>query len=423
MRNVEDEQEAIKKELDEQAQSNLDLSELKATVVTARKAGDLEQRLADSQKHATDEKAACEGEFSRLGRFSGTLEAFSKIAMPVSETLDRFERLLDELADNMRDEGRRQKEVKRKQKQAEQDLKTLLLTSDVPTISELEEARLVRNTGWNLIKRKYIEAMDVEKNIAEFASDSDLQAFYEQKVEVADNVADRLRSAADQVVKRADLEAKIETLTSRHNDITEEVRKVNVEKEASQKEWNSIWERLGINSGSPREMKQWLLRIDQLLANVQTANTVSGDTSKLAEACNTLKESVALQISKFDDSIDVKEMSLEAIIHMSEERIEREEATLERKRQLEHSLNNTEIRVKRTREELTSIKNDQANWAQEWGQAIDGLGLKPDVHPEQATEAFDQLLAYIDKFDKSEELRKRIYGIDQVVKNFEKKSV
>jgi len=109
------------------------------------------------------------------------------------------------------------------------------------------------------------------------------------------------------------------------------------------------------------------------------------------------------------------------MINLCEQGIEREEAALERKRQLEHSLGDTEIRIKRVREERASIENDQANWAQEWGQAIDGLGLKPDVHPEQGTEAFDQLLAFFDKFDKSEDLRKRIFGMDQVVEKFEKR--
>ena len=182
LRDVEDEQGAIKKELGEQAQSNLDLSELKAAVAAARKAGDLEQRLADSQKRASDEKAACENEFSRLGRFSGTIEALLKMAMPVPETLDTFEQRFDELSEKIRDYGRRQKELEAEQKQAEQDLKALLLTSDVPTISELDKARLERNTGWNLIKRKYIEKIDVGQDIAEFASDIDLPTFYEQKV-------------------------------------------------------------------------------------------------------------------------------------------------------------------------------------------------------------------------------------------------
>jgi uncharacterized protein YhaN len=341
--------------------------------------------------------------------------------MPVSATLDHYERQFDELTENIRDYNRRQKEIEEDQKLTEQDLKALLLKSDVPTISELEEVRSVRNTGWNLIKRKYIEEIDVEKDIAEFASDSDLPTFYEQKVDVADNVSDRMRLSADQVVKRADLEAKIENLKSRHNDITEEIIKAHEKKKKSQQEWISIWEPLGVAPGSPREMKQWLLRVDKLLANVQAAKTVSGDARKIAGDCKTLQESISLQISKFDDSIDLQEMHLEAMINLCEQRVEQEETALERKRQLEHSLNDTKIRIKRMREDLKSIKNDQANWLQEWGQAIDGLGLKSDVHPEQATETFDQLLMFFDKFDKSEELRKRIFGMDQVTEKFEKK--
>jgi uncharacterized protein YhaN len=421
LRDVEDEQETIREELGKQAVSNLDLSELKAASAVARKAGDLEQRLADSQKRASDEKVACESELTRLGRFSGTIEALLKIAMPVTETLDAFERRFDELSEKIRDDGRRQKDLEEEHKQAVQDLNALLLTGDVPTISELEEARLKRNTGWNLIKQKYIEEIDVDQDITAYATDSDLPTFYEQKVDVADQVSDRLRLAADQVVKRADLEAKIENLTSRHDDIREEVGKTNKDKEAHQKEWNSIWEPLGIAPGSPREMKQWLLKVDKLLANVQAANTVSGDAKKLAEDCKALKEAVSLQIKKFDNSINLQEMRLEAMLNICEQRIEREEAVLERKRQLEHSLGDTEIRIKRACIELTSIESDQAGWTQEWGRAVAGLGLKPDVHPEQATEAFDQLLAFFEKLDKSEELRKRIYGIDQVSENFKKK--
>ena len=157
LRDLKEEQETIKKELGEQVQSKLDLSELKAAVAAARKAGDLEQRLADSQKRASDEKLACESELSRLGRFSGTIEALLRIAMPVPKTLDTFERCFDELSEEIRDYGRKQKDLAAEQKQAELDLKALLLTGEVPTISELERARLERNSGWKFIKQIYIE--------------------------------------------------------------------------------------------------------------------------------------------------------------------------------------------------------------------------------------------------------------------------
>ena len=205
LRDIKDEQAIIKKELGEQDQSTWDLSELKAAVAAAQKVGDIDQRLADLQKRASDEKTACAGELYRLGRFSGSIEELSTVAMPMSETLDIFEKRLDELSEIIRDYGRRQKELVEDQKQAKQALKSLLLTSYVPTISELEESRSVRNTGWSLIKQKFIERIDVEKDIQELVSDSDLATFYEQKVDDADHVSDRLRLAADQLAKRADL--------------------------------------------------------------------------------------------------------------------------------------------------------------------------------------------------------------------------
>jgi len=421
LRGDEDRQEKHRKELEEQAQSNLDLSELKASVAAARRAGDLEQRLADLQKRASEENAACDSELSRLGRFTGTIEELSKIAMPESETLDRYERLFDDLDENIRDYKRSRKCLEEDQKQAEQELKALLLTSDVPTISGLEAVRTERNTGWNLIKRKYIEKIDVEKDIADFATDCDLPTYYEQKVCAADNVSDRMRSAADQVVKRADIEAGMESLKSRLYDIAEEIRNANEDREARQKVWNALWEKSGIEPGTPREMKQWLPKVGRLLGTARSADAASGDLKKSTEYYGALKQAVTLQIRRFDDSTDLRDMSLEAMINLCEQRILQEESTLNRKLQLEHLLGETETGIRRTREKLESIEKDQEIWIQEWGQAIAGLGLKPDAHPEQATETFDKLVMFFEKFDRSEELSRRIYGIDQVIKRFEDK--
>lgn len=421
LRDIEDEQESIRKELGEQPQSDLDLSELKAVIASVRKEGDIEQRLADITKRASEEKSACENELSKLGRFAGTVESLLKVAMPVSETLDTFEKENDELAEKIRDHRRKQQEIEEEKKQAEQELKALLMTSDVPTISELEESRKVRNTGWSLVKRKYIQKIDVEQDIREFASESDLPTLYEQKVDNADYVSDRLRLAADQVVKRADLEAKMDNLRSRLDDMAEEIKKANETQETQQKRWNAIWEPLEITSGTPREMKQWSLRVEKLVARIGSANTVASDGQTLAGELKKLKEAVSIQITKFDESLAQQEMGLEAMISLCEQRVEREEAIRERKRQLEQSMSDSGIRLKRTRDELKSIEKEQSNWLREWGQAIEGLGLKAGVHPEHATGTFDHLVAFFDKFDKSEELRKRIYGLDQVEERFNKK--
>ena len=421
LRDIEDEQATIKKELDAQAKSSLDLGVLKAAVAAARKAGNLEQRLRDSQKRASEDNEACQNEFSRLGRFLGTVDTLLKMALPLSETLDKFEKKFDELFEKAKEVDRVKKDIEEEYRRAEQDLKALLLISGAPTIAELEESRTVRNTGWYLIKRKYVEKIDSENEIAVYARDFDLPTLYEQKVGKADHISDQLRLASDQVVKRADLEARIGGLKARLETIAGETEKVQTHKIAFEKEWNVIWEQLEINPGTPREMKQWLLKVDHLLSNVRAARVVSGDAQKLTADCKSLRETIALQISRFDDTVDADRISLEAMVSLCEQRIEQEVAALERKRQLEHSLRDLSVRINRGLEDLASIKNDKAGWSKEWAQAIAGLGLEPDAHPKRAIEVFEQLLAFFEKFDKSEELRRRIYGIDQVSEQFHQK--
>lgn len=421
LRDIEDEQQSLRNEFNDKPQSGLDLKELKATIAATRKAGDVEQRLAEVQKRAAEEDAACKSELARLGRFTGTVESLLKVAMPVSETREAFEKENEMLAEKLKDTLRRLHEAEDEKTQTALELKALLLTSDVPTIAELEASRDARNTLWRLIKSKYIENIDIGKERSKYAPDVELPTVYEQKIDHADHVSDRLRLAADQVVKRANYEAKIENLQSRIDGLSETIRTVNETRKVYQARWSAIWEPLGVEAGTPREMKQWLLRVEKLVEKVQSANAVSGDEHNLIVECERLKKAVSTQIVKFDASFEHTGMSLEALISLCEQRVTEEEGVRERRRQIEQSLNETEIRLKRTQDELKSIDTELSNWSQEWGQAIEGLGLKSDVHPEYATETFDQLVSFFDKFDKSEDLRKRIYGMDQVKEKFEKK--
>ncbi len=421
LQDLENEQAGIKNTLEKQAPTNFDLSELKAAVSAARKEGDIEKRLSESIKRATDEHSACEDELLRLGRYSGTIEDLLKIAMPLSETLDRFDRIFDDLSDTLKEFRRKQKGFEDEKKQAEQDLQALLLTGDVPTMSELEKERFLRDHGWQLIKEKYIENRDVEKDIAALVQGSDLPAFYEKKVADADDVSDQLRLAADKVVKRADLEVRIETLKFRCQDLTESITKTNEEQNTCQKEWEIIWAPLGVKPGTPREMKQWILKIEKLVSHVQSTHVISRESENLAENCNTLKQSISQQILKFENTMDLSEMSLEAMLCLCEQKITEEEELLEQMRHLENSLRDLKNRINKVHEEQKTIEKAQATWAQDWNEAISGLGLKPDAHPEQTIAVFEQLLVYFDKLDKSEELKKRIYGIDQVSERFEKR--
>ncbi|WPD23824.1 MAG: AAA family ATPase [Candidatus Electrothrix scaldis] len=427
LRDIEDKRKSLRKEIEDNPESDLDVKELKAAIAVARKAGNVEQRLAEAQKQAADEHEACHNELARLGRYSGSLDSLLTLPLPVPETLDQFEKERDELLEEYKDTTRKTQERNEEKRQAEQDLNALLLQSDVPTLADLETSRDVRNMGWQLIKRKYINQTDVAENevtkneLAAYTQDGDLPAAYEKKVKSADQISDRLRMDADQVVKRAELESKIATLQVQIDDFQKALDHLKTKQHDLQARWSTIWKPLRIEAGTPREMKQWLFKVKNLIEKLQTAKRSSTHESNLSKECEQLKQAVAAQISKFDASAKTQEMNLESLLSICEQRVKEEEVLRAQQERNEHLLKESEIHLRRQQDELKSIEAKLSGWTQEWTKVIEGLGLKEDDHPEYAVETFENLLLFFDKYDKSEELRKRIYGMDQVEERFENK--
>ncbi len=421
LKELETRQKSINRELSSIPPAAFELNALKAEIAAARKAGDLEKRLAETQKRADEAQAACLNEFSRLGRFSGTIEAFLATAMPVPHTLDTFEKKLDEHTATIRDLQRKEKELAEEYREAKQTLQTLLAESEVPSVKELHNLRASRNKAWQLIKGKYIEHLDVEEELLEFAPVTDLPRLYEKKIDAADHLSDQLRLAADQVVKRAELETKLENLKKRQNQISEEIEIAREALVLEQSQWQIVWEPLGIDPGKPGEMKQWLLRAENLVKNLHSSKTLDEEALKLTGERTRLKESIARQIQTFDSAKALGDMSLEAMISLCEQKVEQVEELNAQKKKLEHELEETAIIIKKKQEDLGQIRQDKTGWQQEWSQAIEGFDVKSDLHPQHATERFEQLLAFFESYDQSEELKKRIYGMELVEKKFEEK--
>nr|WP_320192074.1 AAA family ATPase [uncultured Desulfobacter sp.] len=415
------EQKALKHRLEDISQSQIDLTQLKASIVLARKAGDIEQRLEDVTLQAAQENAAWKNEFDRLGNYHGSADALLSMILPVFETIDRFEKENDEILEQSKTAFRKKQELEYEKRETEQELNALLLKEDIPQIADLEACRKDRDLGWELIKQKYIRQMDISDTLLTYSQKSDLPSVYEKKIRQADDISDRLRMNADQVVKRAEMEAKIAGITSQINDLSRVVEKFKKEQADFNIRWRHLWKPLNIIAGTPREMKQWLLKAERVIEKIQTAKAVSANKKKLSDAYDQLKELISNQISQFDPLQTTQDKRLEAMLSLCEQRLEQEQDARDKRREIESSLKESQMRLKRTQDDLKTVKNDLMAWSDEWRTAIDGLSLNPDMHPETAIETFDNLVLFFQKFDESEALGKRIYGMDKVKQDFHNK--
>jgi uncharacterized protein YhaN len=421
LKDLQDEITSLENRLETLPQKDIDLMELKAAVASARKAGDIEQRLNDMTILAAQETAACENEFARLGNYHGDADNLLSMGLPVAETLDRFEKQTDDLMAQTRTASQKKQEIEAEKKQAEQELKALLLKEDVPKIADLETSRKARDHGWSLIKQTYIQQRDTGGSVQAYTSGSDLAALYEKKVAHADRISDRLRLDADQVVKRADLEAKIDHMVARIADLSTILEKTKEAQADLDTRWAAIWKPLHVAAGTPREMKQWVLKAERLIEKIHAAKEVLAREKKLHKECDHLKRLMAQQIAGFDALAKIQGKSLEALISLCEQRIETEQDARDRRHKIVDSLKDLHIRLKRTHDDLKTVEDGLLHWRAEWEKAIFGLGLNPDTPPETAMETFDHLVSFFKKFDQSEELRKRIYGMDKVHEEFHRR--
>ena len=87
-------------------------------------------------------------------------------------------------------------------------LQSLTLQQDVPTEEAVAAARGHREEGWRLIKAAWLESAPADEDhaafLAAFAPGGSLAAAYEESVQRADALADRLRREADRVAHKAD---------------------------------------------------------------------------------------------------------------------------------------------------------------------------------------------------------------------------
>ncbi|GAU07418.1 YhaN family protein [Desulfoplanes formicivorans] len=415
-----DERDALSRELADIPTVHLDVREVKAVIAAASKAGDLEPRLDDTEQRVHEAQQALETLFASLGRFAGTMDELAAVPLPVSETLDMYEKRFEDLHETRKDVQTRLGDAQKELRGVEQELGALLLQDHVPTMEDLNTARAVRDQGWDLVKGLYIERrQDMAQAVSAFASSGDLPQTYETYVLQADTVADALRAGSDLVAKRANLEMRKKELTTRIDDLSGEKNLLQEAETQLAAAWQGLWHPLGIEAGTPREMKQWLLRVEKMIADMKSARVVSLEAQRLKEELKRHKEAVSRQMLLLDPSCSPRDMGLAAMIAWCEQRIQGVETDMARRKQVEASLDKIDRRMSRAREALKAVEAEQARWQEEWTQAVQGLGVTPDVHPQVALNTLDRLESFFKAFDESKTLGRRLFGMDQVEQEFE----
>jgi uncharacterized protein YhaN len=387
--------------------------ELQQAVKRARKAGNLDAVLEKGRTEIEQHHDACTAELKRLGRWSGDLKTLMELALPLLETVQRFENRFSRIAEEQRELAKQRKKDENDRRQALAEIRKLTFTGEVPSEEDLFCSRAGRDERWHLIRRRWLDGEDMTESGRSYVSDLSLAEAYEKDVEWADGIADRLRREADRVATAAAAHARAETLEKKLAEHEKETIVLNRQYKSLEEKWQQVWQPLGITPLSPKEMNGWLAGMDKLRFRVSDMFQKRQDMERSLKQRKALTKMLQDALTNIGETDIPAGETLEPVLVLAETVLERMAG---QKNMLEQLKTRKENAGKVFQQAMKDHKNAQealAEWQNRWRKALTGLGRKEDLFPDEASDLLDTLQSCFDKFKEADDLKKRIKGIDR----------
>ena len=399
-----------------------DPATLKDAIRRTQAQGDLEAQRAEALAELTRRERQAAVDLAKLPDWSGSLDDLERLAVPVPETIDRFDERLVE-SDRRRSELEREsKSVESKRAQCDRRIEALRLEGDVPSEDDLNEARRLRDRGWQLIVAQWKEGRadpeQVEAYLAHCDGADDLADAYGRTVQRADDLADRLRREANRVAQLAQLRAERQSLEQQLAELVRQRTEADDERREVDRQWNACLEPLGLTSRSPREMRAWLDKQRALAAQAETIRAARRSVGQCEQRIDAYRRELARGLESLGEPAPADAEPLGALlgrcqilVEAIDERATRHrQATAERARLIK-ALRAAEAASRRAEEQI-------AEWRDHWARALEPLNLDPDTPPEAANEVLARIDDLFDRLNLADALTQRIDGIDREAELF-----
>ncbi len=355
----------------------LDPAELRRLIRTVQNQGPLEDQWAAQQQKILQAEKQVAIDLARLTLWTGPQEALERLALPTAETIDRFEKDIHELQSAFGKLGERCREVEAELRELDGQIDRLEREQAVPSEEDLQQARQLRETGWRLVRRAWLEQIREETRTADFLANftpaGSLAEAYERSVERADLVADRLRREANRVAGKAKLVADRGQRRDQLDKLNEQLRETADRLTAVEGQWRTLWQPLGIQPLPPREMRAWVRKQGELARQVQNLREQREQADRLQERIQAQRRQLGSQLQKLGEPNPDPDETVAEILERGQEVVDRFDGVKRQREQLErevvghtHELPGAQIRAPIGRDRTYSLaramdcRDDQA---------------------------------------------------------------
>jgi len=399
-----------------------DTTELDRAVRQAQQQADLPSRLEKLRGELKLAQQQAEIDLNKLPLWSGSLADLESLSVPSPETIDRFETEIDSAKTEHTQLQQRHDELSQDLADIDQQVEALRLEQDVPSEADLHAAREHRDEGWQLI-RQMLDAGDaadgeVRQFIEQFAPDRDLAAAFEESVRQADQLADRLRREAEQVATKAKLLAEREKLHERLAAAASTIESAASRLAENNQRWQQLWQPLGIDPLSPREMRRWVQQQSALATAAASIRKLQSETGDLRDKVDSLCEDLSRCLKNLGENTEGNDTSLDRLLDRAQQVVAQCQAVGDQRRELDREISRLNADRETAQLAVSDAEHRLDTWKTDWAAATKALQLEDDATPNDANSVLDAIRELREKVGEAEQLRERIAGIDRDAQRF-----
>lgn len=374
--------------------------------------------LEDQQRQQSEELARLNRqaaiELGRLGLWSGTLDDLERLAVPGSESLDRFDKGFLQVDGEIQGAKERHADLERQIRELEGHLQGLQLEGSIPSEQELAALRQERESCWQTIRGMLLRDKPPARSVKPEQAAQD----YEFRVVQADTVADRLRREADRVARQAELHTQRRQTEALREQLDLQLKKLFERRADGERLWQNLWQPLGIQALTPAEMRGWLRKHADLVKRAQETRRQQQSSDLLRQRIDQHREQLRAALARIDHAMGDPEETLTLLLERAQQVCDQAEEIRRRRAELQRDIARREQEVVPAEGRLTQAQRDLERWRQKWGRRMERLGLDVEASPAVA----NAFLSSIDKLHhelrEAEGFQKRLNGMDRDVERF-----
>ncbi len=375
------------------------------------------ETFAQQQENCAQLRQRCSDFLERLAGFNGTIEQAAKLQTPTTSIIERLTRALRQTSAEVSRCEERVQTLQVQRGEIDRQIRDEEAQRTLPTLTELQNARELRDQSINRIEELARRGGDVSATIEELR----------EIVRTTDGLADTIRAHHEKVHLRQTLAARLARIDV---EIAEAETSHSTAKDDADKAWDqwvSAWEACDVVADQPERMQRWIadheqlceaharfreeeLRLEQARSRVERASTRLRGVLAPTRSKQPVATAESYQAGLFDDppEMDLIAAYQSAVEMRSDrERSRREYETLCRKRdELSADLPEAETR-------LEAAQTAVEEWREEWQRITESFAAGDRVSGGEVLLMLDQISELCSKKRERDILTTRISSIGE----------